>query len=177
MNQFTQNDLTMAPLTAKRKLKKSDSGHTYCLFLCGVVTCTEKMGRCEVLENKDFATLELELGYGFAKGQGAWIKTKRPANRLDSHVESAKRAARVSAAVAQLPLDAKPVSAEQLDAAIDAVPQHDLTLPTIAGQSVGAYQRIMGKSREHIYGAIIPREQWPILVKCAQCGRLCKIEP
>ncbi len=184
------NTLTMGPLTAKVKDERSKWGQDIRVFRCGVRDCSEKLGFVSFhgegearIQGRAFGPLQLEAGYFFAKAQGCFVKTKRPANRLPSHREFARdvtgyhyderwqeiqgeREDRLRAALE----DADPF-ADNVNT-VCSVDTSDLDKEERTIQSACAGLK---RTRKHVEGIVADCEEGPFLFKCGRCGQLSKI--
>jgi hypothetical protein len=152
------NELTMGPLPAKVKVEFSDSTVAVPFFAvrCGVRDCPESFGIFELLDGAKPGRWRMDNGYVCIKG--VWSKTRRPETRSPYQRE----------AIAEF--------TEYEAATPEARRGMNLRWGTARFYREIAQSENLKHVKQHIFRPKDDVIEWPLIVKCARCGRLSKIE-
>lgn len=155
------NDLTMGPLPAKVK-RETVSNFSALAVRCGVRDCPEKFGFFESLESGKSGAWLFEPGY--IQSNGVWIKTRRPQTRMPYPKK-------VFGKFAEEEIENRNLEVEKQMGIVSA--WHN----AFHGHEAGKIARALKQLKTHNVPSQKPDDiEWPIIVKCARCGRLSKIE-
>jgi hypothetical protein len=162
------NDLTMGPLPAKVKRELDDRGRPFWVVRCGVRDCPEKLGQYTWLEGDKRGNWSF---VGYVLSNGVWIKTRRNGIRSLENRERTKEFIEYEAAMKAL---------EQEEKTGVCSPWHYELQRREMKETQRRIRRRMKELPKH-FGSdySVAREElteWPLILKCARCGRLSKIE-